>query len=1221
VLTVDPDGGTDAYDTIQTAVNNAESGDTIEITSGIYNEQVIVSGASNLTITGSGASTEIQSPVDPDPVATDSIDRITSTPLAILGSTNVTVSGMEIDGQNQGAGGKAFFGIFAENSSVTLSDLKVVNTTQNPDGSPSGNQFNDGIRLSNTDNIDRSSSVNDVTVERFDKRGIRAEAAGSGNLSVEITDSTVIGTPTGNPAQNGISLASVSATVVNNSVINTSYISDTDVTAGLISTIGVYDSRIEENTLQDDSSGGSTGIFLNAAQNVSVTNNEFDNASFGVFAFSGAGETEIRQNQFTDHSAAILLSSSSGEVIENNQFENNVRHFRDSDRETNIKALVDENEFDTAAYVEGGQQFLYSSIDDAVNGDLLSGGGAEEGDTIVVESGNYEESVKVGKQVTLTAADGASPEIDVSGSGGPSVAIESSDVTVEGFEIVGDGSTTSGISIRTSDGANSNISIRDNVIGGMAAPGGGGPGKFSFGILSFSSSNDDGATLSGVNVTGNTIENIGSQGETQGVAISLEELNGTSPGDGALVKNNNIINIATKSPERPGTGIALQPDDGSSSGAGDAAARVAGNEFSNTQIRVTHPVGDDTVEVPDQTQTAVEDGQVVFTDSGDVVVDADDGDGDFSSIQNAVDAAATGATIVVESGIYEESVKINTDGLTLAGAGPDSTTIIGDGENVGSQPHAAIHVDDSSGPVRNVTIEGLTVENPDGKYGIFAGTGSTNKDPDGIGGLVIRDNVIQDISTNSTGGALTGGPAGIGIRGDYGTDGNPGIEISNNEIDDVENLEGGPEPVGITLKSFTGDAGFGFDNNGDPADDPSSPPATDTDILNNEISNISSNGGYATKGISVSGEFEDIDIINNSLTNIESPGGTAIGITFSENNRGDEPEDYKYDIDDDGNGERIGPQDFDIRNNEISQVSAPDARSVNIGGYEELGDHTASRNNISDGVVARFFGDQAGFDPADADILDARLNWWGNERGPRASSSSGIAGAVGYDPFLVTPAENINADDVGDTQQFAQDVVVPADQEITAVGFPGPTDQTVGEAFSEFNGTIYEYNRENGSFESVTDGSREISSLDAFVVTQDNNETKRKDVQVVIEYANAAPEEEFPGSKTIEPGFNFIAPRGVGDAYGAFNSPSDRETIYGTYSQPEGDSAFLPVGSVVDPRFVESTFGPEQDDPVVNPYSGYLVFTEEERTITTYVQSGVTADEILNEQNLDRTAE
>jgi hypothetical protein len=285
-----------------------------------------------------------------------------------------------------------------------------------------------------------------------------------------------------------------------------------------------------------------------------------------------------------------------------------------------------------------------------------------------------------------------------------------------------------------------------------------------------------------------------------------------------------------------------------------------------------------------------------------------------------------------------------------------------------------------------------------------------------------------------------------------------------------------------------------------------------------------------------------------------------------------------------------------------------------VGGYADLGqDHSFVRNNVQDGAIARIGGDNANFD-----MLNADLNWWGTDRGPTGSPNTSVSSGVVYDPFLTTPIENLEVDDVGDTKQFAQDIEAPADQDITAVGFPGPTDQTIGDAFGNFDGTIYEYNTETDEFEIVNDGDREINSLDAFIITQ-NSSTTNEDVQVVLEYADAPDNPGSPGTKTIEPGFNLVGARGLGDSYDIFNAPTDREVIYGTYGQPadRSETALLMTENA-DSNFIESTFGPEQDDPVVTPYGGYLVYTEEQRSITTYVQTGVTADEVIT--NLNQTA-
>ena len=45
------------------------------------------------------------------------------------------------------------------------------------------------------------------------------------------------------------------------------------------------------------------------------------------------------------------------------------------------------------------------------------------------------------------------------------------------------------------------------------------------------------------------------------------------------------------------------------------------------------------------------------------------------SIQDAIDGAATGATVCVGPGTYQENLLINRDGITLKGAGPEDTVL------------------------------------------------------------------------------------------------------------------------------------------------------------------------------------------------------------------------------------------------------------------------------------------------------------------------------------------------------------------------------------------------------------------------------------------------------------------------------------------------------------------------------------------------------------------
>ncbi|PVX27020.1 MAG: hypothetical protein CW716_04445 [Candidatus Bathyarchaeum sp.] len=75
---------------------------------------------------------------------------------------------------------------------------------------------------------------------------------------------------------------------------------------------------------------------------------------------------------------------------------------------------------------------------------------------------------------------------------------------------------------------------------------------------------------------------------------------------------------------------------------------------------------------------------------------------DFSTIQQAVDAASPGDTIFVRAGTYNEAVIVNTDSLQLVGENK-LTTII---DRTGGNNQAAVTVN-----ADNVTVSGFTVQN------------------------------------------------------------------------------------------------------------------------------------------------------------------------------------------------------------------------------------------------------------------------------------------------------------------------------------------------------------------------------------------------------------------------------------------------------------------------------------------------------------------------------
>ncbi len=92
------------------------------------------------------------------------------------------------------------------------------------------------------------------------------------------------------------------------------------------------------------------------------------------------------------------------------------------------------------------------------------------------------------------------------------------------------------------------------------------------------------------------------------------------------------------------------------------------------------------------------------------------GDGDYSTIQEAIDNAEEGTTIFVKAGEYEESVSIDIDGIKLIGEGPDKVKIIS------SNGNSALSISD----VNNIEVTGFTFiyeppENDEGNACVFIG--------------------------------------------------------------------------------------------------------------------------------------------------------------------------------------------------------------------------------------------------------------------------------------------------------------------------------------------------------------------------------------------------------------------------------------------------------------------------------------------------------------------
>ncbi|MBP9795636.1 MAG: right-handed parallel beta-helix repeat-containing protein, partial [Chitinophagales bacterium] len=395
----------------------------------------------------------------------------------------------------------------------------------------------------------------------------------------------------------------------------------------------------------------------------------------------------------------------------------------------------------------------------------------------------------------------------------------------------------------------------------------------------------------GVVVTGNSVSGYQQLNptsiESKGYGIVVEGTNNTVSGN--TISNNDVA-VQEQGGAHPNSGyVADASGDGDQSdgfstnyfGRGNAPV-ACGNTIDGTNTYIGNIVNVNTVLGPGSY------GHVTNTTTGET----------FCSIQAAINDAQTlaGHTIEVDAGTYNENI-ILTKAVTLLGAnaGIDCAGVRG-AESILSGITAngkAIDIQSDG-----VTINGFTISNPLGSFGIYA-KGRNNTD--------IQYNIITDIGNNTLGSGPT-----YGISIEMGTTANTAnVNITNNC---VNNIRGGENNTltGTPAKLNNGSGvaiGAGFST--------STFDITGLVISNNTITDITScisdfiDGGKGAYGILINvgaslagtGKAVSPQIQNNVITDLEGLWAHGVGLEGEtpgatvQNNYIDDLTDHKGDID------------------------------------------------------------------------------------------------------------------------------------------------------------------------------------------------------------------------------------------------------------------------------------------------------------------------------------
>jgi|GEM_PF-4283639 len=265
--------------------------------------------------------------------------------------------------------------------------------------------------------------------------------------------------------------------------------------------------------------------------------------------------------------------------------------------------------------------------------------------------------------------------------------------------------------------------------------------------------------------------------------------------------------------------------------------------------------------------------------------------------------------------------------------------------------------------------------------------------------------------------------------------------------------------------------------------------------------------------------------------------------------------------------------------------------AVNVGAnLEDLDELTVTNNAFLNTTT-----DAIRVDPATeaSGSLDATLNWFGSEDGP---ASGDISGPVTYDPFLTAPPSEQPAD-LSESQQFGNDVVIPADGQLHTIAFPADLEGTFGDVFGEFNGSVWAYDAANSTWVRP-DASQSVHALDAVVV----NATERATIS--MDYADTKTGElSTPSTTDLHEGWNLVGAPQSGNANAAFGASSADLGRIMTAFEP---ASSLPTESGTD--FTSYTFGGIVA-PDVNAHTGYWVYVNEDGDLAAAMPAGTTVEE------------
>ena len=267
------------FTTIQTAVNAAAPGDTIQVCPGTYNEQVEI--AKRLTLVGVERNGKKASVVQPSNIVinTDFAGIPTASIILVRDTSDVTIRNITVDGINNGLVCDATFptmdGIFFRNASGEIESVAIKNML-----SPQGCAFADAIDVFSTGEQAQRLTIRDSCLHDNDIGGIICIGPG---LNLHVLSNVVTGNDRTDIGQAGIQFIGGASGVIEGNTV-------TNMIDGSCPTL-------------EDCPFVSSGIGAFSTENVRIVGNTIGRTNTGIFAGSGgdpANGIRVLENRVSD---------------------------------------------------------------------------------------------------------------------------------------------------------------------------------------------------------------------------------------------------------------------------------------------------------------------------------------------------------------------------------------------------------------------------------------------------------------------------------------------------------------------------------------------------------------------------------------------------------------------------------------------------------------------------------------------------------------------------------------------------------------------------------------------------------------------------------------------------------------------------------------------------------------------------------------------------------